>query len=410
MQSRGKNSSFLMPLATLESAKFSKGVINRIIDHALAEGWLAPGQTVCDCFAGVALGALPCLLRGVHWAGCELEPRFVALGNANLALWQRRYGHLDGYGQARLVQADSRRLGEVLAAGAVEAVLSSPPYADRCANDNQRTLARDGLRQGHNEGDGATYGQTPGQLSAMPMTDLAISSPPYADGCVHDTRQNPSTVRTGAGTLKYPWGTRKGGDALTGYGDTAGQLGTMAPGDVQAVVSSPPYEASLSHTGTINRALFADAHQRTHLEPHGQYSHAGEKDAGKYGTDPKQLGNTHGDTFWSAARTILEQTYAVLKPGGYAIWIVKDYVREGKIVPFSHQWRALCEHVGFVTLHEHHALLVESHAEMGLFGEPVTMYRVAKKGFFRRLHERKRPDLAIDYETIWCMRKKGLNE
>ena len=39
---------------------------------------------------------------------------------------------------------------------------------------------------------------------------------------------------------------------------------------------------------------------------------------GDYGSDPANIGTDTGDTFWAAARAIVEQTYAVLRPGGYA--------------------------------------------------------------------------------------------
>jgi hypothetical protein len=74
-------------------AKFAKGLIFRLIDHAVAEGWLHPRDTCLDPFGGVAVGGLPCLLKGINWVGVELEPRFVALGHENLAYWQQRYGH-----------------------------------------------------------------------------------------------------------------------------------------------------------------------------------------------------------------------------------------------------------------------------------------------------------------------------
>jgi hypothetical protein len=58
-----------------------------------------------------------------------------------------------------------------------------------------------------------------------------------------------------------------------------------------------------------------------------------------------------------------------------------------------------------VTLHEHHALLVEQHGTQGnLFGAEAQQ-TTARKSFFRRLHEAKRPDLAIDYEVVLCMKK-----
>ena len=111
-----------------------------------------------------------------------------------------------------------------------------------------------------------------------------------------------------------------------------------------------------------------------------------------------------GDTFWGAARKIVEQVYFSLKPGGHAAWIVKSYVKAGQIVDFHDQWRQLCESVGFVTVHEHRAYVVEEHnPRYNLDGELVVDVK-ERKSFFRRLLEKKGSP-RIDWETVWCMVK-----
>lgn len=434
-------------------AKFAKSLIFRIVQHAVDEGFLTPGQTALDCFAGVALGALPLLLHGIHYIGVELEPRFHDLAQANAALWQQQYGHRPGYGHATVLQGDSRALAQVLAqasaamcvasppyadgcrqqghdyhsermvgtrtgylqsdgdgyghtpgnlgnlpTGEVSTVISSPPYADRCANDNQRTLARDGLHQGDNEGDGATYGHTPGNLGNLPAGDVnaVISSPPYAGSL--------STERSGIDWDKNTacQGRRSGphtpGKATmpANYGANPDNLGNMAPGQVEAVVSSPPYMASVHHGNGIDQSKLTG----NHPGPHTQALAEG------YGNTDGQLGQSQGTTFWEAARQVVQGVYEVLTPTGVAIWVVKAYCRNGQIVDFPGAWRRLCEAVGFATLHEHHAMLTEDHGtQASLFGAD-TVHRTARKSFFRRLHEQKRPDLAIDYEVVFCMRKR----
>ena len=193
------------------------------------------------------------------------------------------------------------------------------------------------------------------------------------------------------------------------YGTSPGNLGNMAPGTVEAVVASPSYATGLGkeHTYADHAKRDNDGHRRIMTEK-------GIVDP-YYGTDPAQLGNMapgsveteQPSTFWAASRTILEQCFALLTPSGHAIWIVKSYCREGAIVDFPGQWRAVAEDVGFVTLHEHHAMLVEDYGTQGgLFGED-TVHQTARKSFFRRLHEAKRPGLAIDYEVVLCMQKPG---
>ena len=90
--------------------------------------------------------------------------------------------------------------------------------------------------------------------------------------------------------------------------------------------------------------------------------------------------------------------------GGMAIWVVKAFVRKGRIVDFPGDWRRLCESQGFVTVCEHHAMLVKETKHNGLF-EEITETK-ERKSFFRRLAEKKGSP-KIDYEVVLCSEKIG---
>ncbi len=159
---------------------------------------------------------------------------------------------------------------------------------------------------------------------------------------------------------------------------------------VDSVVTSPPYEAA-----TDRRV------------PHGGRVADGEGGfRGHYSDNSANLGNPQGvesDTFWTAARDIVRECHAVLKPGGYACWIVKSFVRDKTIVNFPNDWRRLCEYVGFETVAEAHAMLVKTHEYTNLFGEE-DVEKKERKSFFRRLAESKGSP-KIDYEVVLIMRK-----
>jgi len=363
----------------------------------------------------------------------------------NLDLW--RAMRLSG--TAVLLQGDSRKLLEVLR-GEVEGCVSSPPYADSeqsrdadfvlgptAVNPSPRPLATRSYYPAAME--------APGQLGTMPEGEFsaAVSSPPFA-GCENQglpkdrTRTSSSpddhgaagpdyVVPRGAGQLaglppgdfegvvsSPPFGaaeTRDRSPYQGGYvgdmmgraytqdrqGETDGNLGGMETRaeDFEAVVSSPPYEAQKPVQDT---AFFKE-----HRAAIGRDPEAPGGTPGDYGDSPGQLGQEQADTFWSAARTIVEQVYAALVPGGHAVWITKRFVRNGEIVPFPDQWRQLCEAVGFVTLHEHHAMLVEDNGtQLGFFEDDHLV--TERKSFFRRLAESKGSP-RIDWETVWCMEK-----
>ena len=365
----------IVPEAMSHPAKFSRSLIQRIYQHAREAGWLPPGSVVLDPFGGTSLGALDVCLLGCTHIAVELEPRFHDLARQNTALWQRKYGHLPGYGEAVCLQGDSRELGEVLRKADV--VVASPPYTDRCSNDNQRTIHLTGLQPGHNEGDGATYGDTPGNLAAM-----VVGSPPFMASLA-------TVSPKGIGSPDYPGQALKMGHTMADYGASTGQLGRMPEGSVAAVVTSPPWDGG------------APA-----LVPERQRVTSSPKDHGGPGPQYAAMATLGAaDTFWSAARTILTQCYQLLPVGGHALFVVKAYVKAGHLVDFPGQWAALCQGVGFQQLHEHHALLTTDHGtELGLFGGE-TKRQSKRVSFFRRLHEAKRPDLAIDCEVVQCFGK-----
>lgn len=308
------------------------------------------------------------VLASPPYASTDTQPTHLGTGKGTRATGQSADRNKGNYHYPTLPENLTN-----MTPGSVTLAVSSPPYRDALTHGGQRH--KPGFTQGQTQGTDAFaggYGTSPGQLESLPdgTLDCALASPPYADGCTHTGGPDP-------------------------------QLGAMPA----AVVASPPWEALLAGGEEVaaQAAWFADR-PKTRANHHG--GKVGQSINTNYGTAAGQLGQTHGTTFWEAARVILEQVFQVLKPGGHALWVVKAYCRDGKIVDFPGEWRRLCEHVGFVTLHEHHALLTEDHGtQTNLFGEADIVHRTERKSFFRRLHEKKRPDLAINHETVYCMMK-----
>jgi len=328
----------IVPEAFQHPAKFSSKLIERIYRHAVDEmHWLAPGDRVIDPFGGVALGAYPALRYGLDWTGCELESRFVNLGNQNIDLWNATYQNkLAKWGTARLIQGDSRNLSKVIS-----------------------------------------------------QADAAISSPPFIQ------TQGGCNVTSTTGPLSDPRLIKRhsaGNQSANGYGTSDGQLSNLQPGDYKAAISSPPFEDCLTVVGQKNR------------DRGPAFNRVGRGCDIDYGNTTGQIGQDHGETFWTAARTIIEQTYQVLTPGGHAIWVTKRYVKNKSIVDFTGQWIAVCESVGFRTLHIHHAMLVRHNGTSLTLDGGKIEHKTESKSFFRRLAESKGSP-RIDWEDVVCMVK-----
>lgn len=252
---------------------------------------------VVDPFGGVGGCAFHAMLYGMHWTGVELEPKFYELGNQNLDLWHKRYGpHFPNYGTARLLQGDSRRLAEIVAAA--DGVVSSPPYAQsEIASRAPSGADVDARKAKRAVDDWSGYGTTPGQLGALPAGDFqaAISSPPYAEtfhgqSDSSERRETlPDDVRAKLGQVDVNGRT---------YGDTPGQLGALPAGDFQAAISSPPYAGMATQAG--DQAADPGMKWATgERADRGRINRENDAPDG-YGATPGQLGNLPAGNFAAA--------------------------------------------------------------------------------------------------------------
>ena len=379
-------------------AKFARGLIRRIYEHMRDSGYITPGDRVIDPFGGIAAGAVDAMSMGLHWYGCELEPRFVTLGNANIDKWHRDLAMLgDRVGGAYLLQGDSRYLASLFGGG-MGAAVSSPPFGDQ--NDHERPLDSTRNKNGRHT-ISLPYGDTAGNIGILRADaagfTAAVSSPPYADA-VNGTGEGPGARHD---PIHHNGDNAYKASSDSGYGSTPGNVGNMRDGGFEGVVSSPPFEASLA--GGIPEVKGGGVYTSPRRDD-GSTLGLGASSMGDYGSDPANIGNDTGDTFWAAARAIVEQTYAVLRPGGYAAWVTKDFVRKGQRVPFSDQWQQLCAACGFEPVERIAAMLVDDHGDqLDIFGG-VTARRKERKSFFRRLAEKKGSP-RIDHEDVIIMRK-----
>ena len=517
----------ITPEAFSHPAKVSRGLARKIYAYAIEQGWLKPGDTCLDPFAGIGGFALDALANGLNFVGVELEQNFVDMGAgcdctgiskadwvACFGRWKRfahrdgrhwcprclaetggvieprppslpgmgpkptasyernsgkipytephRYiGNLDLFARharngatAVLVRGDSRRLVEVLEGARAEGIIASPPWQGSTTSKDKEFLRRK-FPMGNQALDAANgYGISPAQLGNMPTGEppqAVIGSPPHGvAGVGHDAGHprldaTEDVRREAEGCKRRP-----------AYGESDGQLAVMREGNVDAVIASPPLASSLP-SGTLSEKMVADlcakghgpargsTHNATYGTSDGQLAALPEGEPPqveglvssppwestevcqdkafwlndgrkvppqgqpRYGNTTGQLGQETSDTFWSAARAILLQCHQVLAPGGVAIWVLKAFVRNKAIVDFPGQWETLCESCGFETMEVIRAWLIEDRgAQFALNGDLVKK-RVARKSFFRRLHESKYPNLAIDYEVVLITRKEGSN-
>jgi hypothetical protein len=365
----------IVPEAFSHPAKYSRALIRKIYSHMLESGWIKPGDKVIDPFGGVALGAYHAMQNGLVWCGCELEPKFVDLGNQNIALWNGRYSpHFAKWGTAVLIQGDSRNLVKNIQ-GEMNGAVSSAPFIENNVNIGAVGDTPAKRQQIHNsEKREKSYGQTNGQLGNLPEGnfEVAVTSPVYAE-----------TVKNGEGTgVRYDPKSHKGDNAYkatsqANYGKSNGQLGQMNGNGFEAAIR---WEFLNTKPGSQYRKLLIEEY-------------------------PEIFSFTKQETFWTAARQIVEQTYQILKPGAYTAWVCGDFVRNKKRVYFGRQWMELCQAVGFEPIEWAIAWKTEYKGnQLDIFGNDHEK-RIDRVSFFRRLANEKNPDNAILNEDVIFMRK-----
>ena len=415
--------------AQAHPAKFSRKLIHKIYQHLGTLG-LAPGSTIVDPFAGIGLGALA-IAYGYNWTGVELEKQFYrlaighdcspAFGIAALAralvghrpppmlfnapveshfkgVIEHAFAPLARHGaQALMVHGDSRELGRLVKTA--QALVSSPLFATNSGGPGSASLNSiyPGIFDRHQGSrTGGIGSKENGNLAALSATqagfDALVSSPPYAEIKGRETPENREDI-DGASPANF-MGTNK--TRSFRYGSTPGQVGRMPTGShADALVTSPPFlDSTASAPGSKRGGLLAHDPKRA----------ADATLQAEYGNSKGQLASEGHETFWTASQKILQEAYALLTPGAFAVFVCKDTVKGGQIFEFSRMWAELCQAQGFIPHTHARAWQVQKFAEQALTTGGYEVVKKQHKSFFRLLQEKKgSPE--INHEDILIFTK-----
>lgn len=373
-----------VPEAISHPAKMSRALLQRIIDHGFLKGYWHKNDLIGDCFGGIGSTGIICSYNGLRSVLVELEPAFVGFAEKNFALHQNTWKAMN-LPEPVIIQGDSRFFNEQ-----VSAILSSPPYADsvnsksngidweKAGRPDRTKPSADRISPGVDAG--LKYGETSGQIGNLKSgsIDAAISSPPFSapnmQPCI------------GQGVRKDMVAAGKSPE--NNYGATEGQIAVLKPGNLDGIVSSPPFEDSLNSKDEKFNAV----------------ARPGRIDqCSTYGESDGQIGNSKGETYWEAVRQCYQSAFKAIKPNGVIALVCKDYCKNGVIVPLCDDTLRLLVHCGFEPLERIHAMLVEETREAGLMGDDVVTVK-SRKSFFRRIYEAKGGP-RIDYEVVLICRR-----
>lgn len=288
--------------------------------------YTSEGDVILDPMAGTGSTIVLASLLGRHGVAVEYEPRFCEMIKENIKRTERQ-STLTPKGRMSCIQGDTRELSKLL--GKSDAIITSPPYSG--------TLSKD--EGGHTEDRYKEGQKNLGMEKRLPIP----------------------------------------------YSASRGNIGNLPHGDIDAVVTSPPYESTqaIQDFEAIKLANLNRGRKLSDIESWSM------KDEG-YGPSPLNIGNLKSESYLEAMLQVYRECWKVLKQSGKLILVVKNFIRDKQVVRLDLDTIKLCEAAGFKLRDRWY-------------------FRLPQKSFWRILYSRKYPSVPqINYEDILVF-TKGVN-
>jgi len=319
--------------AVRHPAKANLNLIDFLIDKYSREGDL-----ILDPMSGTGSTCVLAALKGRDAICIDIEPLFYQWMEKAREIVEKT-PMLGRKGKIINILGDARRLSELLKQ--IDIIITSPPYAD--------------IKRG--------------------SSDLDVVER-YAERWERYAREK----KWNTWSLNFHTeGRLRSAEALIrGYSDNPDNIGNLPLGDIDTIITSPPYAETISHKsgGPVKKIVNVDISTIT---------------ARTYSENENNIGNLPlGDisrsedrpTYFSEMFKVYNEMYKVLKPNGYAIVIIKPFIRNKQVLDLPYYTWLMMEKVGFKL-------------------EKIYKLRLGRKSFWRVLYFKKYPDVPqINHEYI----------
>lgn len=301
-----------------------------------------PGEVVLDPMAGTGSTIILASILGRHGVAVEYEPRFCDMIRENIELTKRQTT-LKPKGRMTCIQGDARELSKLL--GESDAIVTSPPYSESRKHDKRASdpKAVDKKAQKLEEGGWGDH-HTPGRLGSLARH-------------------------------------------FSGYSTGPDNIGNLPHGDIDTVITSPPYESSVDAKGDPVRR--AERMKEAGLDPKtivGGKARCGEMDW-RYSEDSGNIGNLRSETYLEAMLQVYRECWKVLKQPSKLILVTKNFIRDKQVVRLDLDTIRLCEAAGFKLVDRWY-------------------FKLPTRSFWRILYKKRFPDVPeIDYEDVIVFEK-----
>ena len=304
----------------------------------------------------------------------------------------------------------------------VDCIVSSPPFAETISKNagGATPYERIGVSSKtarEYSGDDGNIGNLPFGVATLPFIAAILFSAPYFStkafqdfdfmlNCAGD-----ASNRIEDGIIKghgfTPEARRRAFEKQKqGEIEEKENIGNIKDFGVDAVLTSPPYEESLGAKHHSPRADILAAEKSnpstytqidesvSRLREHGR---SDDKAGGAYGkslghpysSSEGNIGNQKKESYLEAMKTVYAECHKILKPQGLMILILKNFIRDKKVVPLTDYTVKICESVGFAL-------------------KERLLFKLPTQSFWRRLYSQKYPEVDtadLRYEHILIFEK-----
>jgi len=355
----------------LEHAVTHPAKANTKLLEFLIKRFTKKGDVVLDPMAGTGSTGVVAALHGRNAICVELEEKFykwMEKARENV----EKHPTLTPKGKIVNICGDARKLSELLSQADV--CITSPPYANieptQFASGSLSKKKGDFKKEREKLVKMEGYSDNPENIGNLPHGDIdaIITSPPY------------KTEMRGSGLNKDDKGLGLG-CKWNGYSDNKENIDNVPYGEIDAVIISPPYERQL-HDSREKRAAGAWRGSKLDVEKNLPMG---------YSENKNNIGNLKKETYLEAMLKVYSEMWKVLKPGGLAIIIVKPFIRNKKVVDLPYHTWLLLQKIGFKLA--------------GLY-----KLRLKTRSFWRILYERKFPEVPTIRHEYVIIAKKRLSQ
>ena len=412
------------------------------------------GETILDPMAGSGTTMLSCTL-GRNVVLVELEEKFCKMMRDNWGQVKMRPQLGSTMGECQIIQGDARQLEGLLAGARSLRGLSGvsnprPQQVDKCifsppfAGNKGGLKSAEGFKYGDDElgkrmmgGIKGGTGSHPDNIDSLPYgeIDKCIFSPPFKEQMLdtdwmnenyprrHRGKHNPKEQEPeNIGNLPYgqidkivtspPYtafgASREGEKIRTGKSkihkekslptvyteEQTDNIGNKSYGNIDSIITSPPYEGSVSASTGGERDMASARQREKRLRDKGYDPVKYQGGVGRnlevdfqYSKDDGNIGNLKSDTYLQAMLQVYQQCYKVLKPEGLMILVTKNFIRNKQVIRLDLDTIKLCEQAGFSFLERHYR-------------------KLPSQSFWRVIYSKKHPEVEqINFEDVVVFKK-----